>query len=578
MADVEINVKTIDQNSEELQKTEGNLKKLEAAAGDAKKETSKLGETLNDTVVELTGFNLTQLSVAGAIGLAANAMREAIEEYSGYVDSIRELSSVSGVAVEDVSRLVQVADDLRIEQTAVENAMRMSVQNGFVPTIENVARLADEYVATADPAERARIAQEKFGKAWSDLAPLLEKGGDYIRDNTQALDGYLVVTDEAIRKSNAYQKAMDDWGDATTEVKFELANGLLPVLTGLINTTMAASKETDTFGERLLASIPVIGAIYSGIKGLTAQQEEAAIATETASEAYDQATWSTDQLAEAQELGADAVGDWSASARDAKVAAEAAASGVGSLAEATDDTTQSLDTVMDSMKEVTKEMLYQKAAAELDAQAALELGRDLGVINEASYAALSGLDELRKKYDSNKDGAISAAEAARGYNDAVTELIEKAERAMDMPDEIPFEMRVTVSGMDEMERMLEMIKELGGSDVTAGEGAPAGGDNIAEQEKSYGIDLNGNGVIGAARGADFMVGPGYPNDSMLLGVSSGEHVQVTPAGQKSQERKVYQATFYITGSNAEEIADEVDRRLGEMARLAELVGAEYGEG
>jgi hypothetical protein len=36
---------------------------------------------------------------------------------------------------------------------------------------------------------------------------------------------------------------------------------------------------------------------------------------------------------------------------------------------------------------------------------------------------------------------------------------------------------------------------------------------------------------GAAGGANFVVPPGYPNDSYRMGVQSGEHVQVTPAGQ-----------------------------------------------
>jgi len=52
---------------------------------------------------------------------------------------------------------------------------------------------------------------------------------------------------------------------------------------------------------------------------------------------------------------------------------------------------------------------------------------------------------------------------------------------------------------------------------------------IGGAELAAGVDLNGNGIIGAAKGADFTVPRGYPNDSLLIGVSSGEHVNVTPA-------------------------------------------------
>ena len=34
---------------------------------------------------------------------------------------------------------------------------------------------------------------------------------------------------------------------------------------------------------------------------------------------------------------------------------------------------------------------------------------------------------------------------------------------------------------------------------------------------------------------DFIVPPGYPNDSYKMGVQSGERVQVTPAGQRSTD-------------------------------------------
>jgi len=40
--------------------------------------------------------------------------------------------------------------------------------------------------------------------------------------------------------------------------------------------------------------------------------------------------------------------------------------------------------------------------------------------------------------------------------------------------------------------------------------------------------------IGAASGANFVVPPGYPNDSFPLRVQSGEHVQVTPKNQVGQ--------------------------------------------
>jgi hypothetical protein len=49
---------------------------------------------------------------------------------------------------------------------------------------------------------------------------------------------------------------------------------------------------------------------------------------------------------------------------------------------------------------------------------------------------------------------------------------------------------------------------------------------------TQGHESHGN-LGGYANGADFIVPAGYPNDSFPINVQSGEHVQVTPAGQSS---------------------------------------------
>ena len=63
-----------------------------------------------------------------------------------------------------------------------------------------------------------------------------------------------------------------------------------------------------------------------------------------------------------------------------------------------------------------------------------------------------------------------------------------------------------------------------------------------DKNASFNINVNGGGPAapgstdaetnyGYANGGDFIVPPGYPNDSFPMRVQSGEHVQVTPAGQ-----------------------------------------------
>ena len=74
---------------------------------------------------------------------------------------------------------------------------------------------------------------------------------------------------------------------------------------------------------------------------------------------------------------------------------------------------------------------------------------------------------------------------------------------------------------------------------------------IIEQEVQQNKDLNGNGIIAAANGADFIVPPGYNNDSFQIGVTSGEHVQVTPKGKSNYTFRILNANFTL-GANAVE--------------------------
>jgi histidinol-phosphate/aromatic aminotransferase/cobyric acid decarboxylase-like protein len=64
--------------------------------------------------------------------------------------------------------------------------------------------------------------------------------------------------------------------------------------------------------------------------------------------------------------------------------------------------------------------------------------------------------------------------------------------------------------------IIDMVNSGSGTPVVVG----AGADDFINQAGS-----------GYAKGADFIVPPGYPNDSYPMRVQSGEHVVVTPPGQ-----------------------------------------------
>jgi len=87
--------------------------------------------------------------------------------------------------------------------------------------------------------------------------------------------------------------------------------------------------------------------------------------------------------------------------------------------EALEENVQKQKEAGEAIAETTAEMIYQQAAAGLDAQASLELARAMGILSEADYAVATTIQQLREEFDANKDGLISAKEGAEEYANTV---------------------------------------------------------------------------------------------------------------------------------------------------------------
>lgn len=171
-----------------------------------------------------------------------------------------------------------------------------------------------------------------------------------------------------------------------------------------------------------------------------------------------------------------------------------------------------LDTITVGMQSLTAELIYNKAAQGLDADAALQLGLAMGVLNENTIYVTQRLEALRQKYDSNKDGAIDAAEAAAGYTREVANL------------------RGVIDSLKDKTVRVTVIEEHRGDTRVGG----AIGD-------------------GAQHGANFIVPSGYPNDTFPLRVTSGERVIVIPQGRAGNTNNF---NMTVNAQNAPNVIDE----------------------
>lgn len=212
-------------------------------------------------------------------------------------------------------------------------------------------------------------------------------------------------------------------------------------------------------------------------------------------------------------------------------------------------------------EDALNQSIYDSAAAAgASAEQLAILGGALGLFSdEAVEAALKTaaiqikIDEMAQAY---VDGKISVDEMRQGVQDFIASLNA-------VPDAVTTD--VSVTSVD------EAINKVGSLQAQLN----ALGGQISEAEAAGAVQKPGGGV-GLAGGADFVVPPGYPNDSFgPIYVQSGERVQVTPAGQSgamgggfSVNGPLIGAVYQRPGENGTAFADRVStmvaQKIGEL--------------
>jgi len=368
---VNIIITAKDQASKAISSLKGNLEKLNQSG-------------IGKTVEGLTGFNLTSIGSAGAVIALGNAVKKAVTDWSDYAEQMDKSAKLAGVSTEEMSRLTQAADDFRVSQDALKTAMGMALKNGFTPTIDNLAKLSDEFIAIKDPADRAALASKIFGRGWQEVAPLLLKGGDAIRAGTAAIADNLVVTDEAVQANNEYIKAMDDLDDAMTGMKNQLAQGVIPSWTKFIE---LLNSPNATSAAKLIDAIFRGTALESDV--LAAQRAAVSLAEGVAAD--------TNELIKV------------------KAAADEAAPPIGFLADATNNADAAMRSYSDAL-------LFSIASQGLTEEAALALAQRMGLVDEKTVLATKKTKEYQKMLQEGKIDLDTYNALVNGLADSMDRL------------------------------------------------------------------------------------------------------------------------------------------------------------
>lgn len=222
----------------------GRSEKLKPDLDQAEKQVEGWTNRIKNQLSESMTFAMGQIMERGITQLAdgiENLARETISLGMTYAQQVEDMARLSGASVEDASRVIQVADDMRLSYAEVSTALKMYARTqaetgqGEKMSIETLARLSDQYLSLAPGVERANFLLKNFGRSGTEMGKLMEQGGDGIRQMAGAVDENLIMTEEGIRASEEYRRAMDDWNDAIAGVKLELFKLLNPYLTQLSN-------------------------------------------------------------------------------------------------------------------------------------------------------------------------------------------------------------------------------------------------------------------------------------------------------------------------------------------------------
>lgn len=372
------------------------------------------------------------LDMAGAaFGAVKAAVQSVIDPTVEYAGQIRELQRTIGSTAEESSKLIQAADDVGISAGTLQSAMEAAIKKGVKPTIAGMSDLAEQYNAIQDPIERTKFLMDKFGKSGADLGPLMALGADGIKaagDEAERMG--LVMGQDGVDNARAYEMAMDDFNDSVLAVKLAIAQGLLPAVTGAIkqgaqyvqiwkNVFQAMGDGRMTLLDYIKTSAEVVWTDKT-LADVNAELTQGYLDQKAALVEVDPAV---QNMRLANEAAAAATVEYSNQlSSQTQWLDDLAAVYTNNTTPATYGYLDATGLLTAGLSGLTEQMIFNQAAAGLSAEAALQLGVNMGLVDSRVLALNEALPALKAKYDANHDGTISAAESAAGYAAAVERL------------------------------------------------------------------------------------------------------------------------------------------------------------
>ena len=256
-----------DKANESLQKVDKNAGKVAEGFSKAGKVAAGVGAAIGAAVV---GASAAVVNMANDTAQTADEIDKMSQKIGLSAEGYQEwayVMSQNGMEVDrlqsGMKTLVNQMDKVREgneEATQTFQALGVEVLNadGSLRSQEEVMNDTIRALADmGDTAERAKLQTELFGKAGTEMAPLLNNGSKAIDDLTQrAHDLGLVMSDSAVEAGAHYNDLQDDLERAGGAIKNSIGAAVLPILSKL--------------AEKLVEFMPTIQGIAEKIGPLAA--------------------------------------------------------------------------------------------------------------------------------------------------------------------------------------------------------------------------------------------------------------------------------------------------------------------
>jgi|694.fasta_scaffold02092_41 hypothetical protein len=212
------------------------------------------------------GGGVSKLTAAlGALGIAFSA-REVVSWVKSAVDAadtLKDLSQKTGIAVEELDALSLVAEQNGTDIESVSGALSRlaktmgdalggsvkakdalsqfgitisEIRDGSITATEAVARISDRVEAMPDGLQKAAALQKLFGKSAAELVPLMNAGGNSIRNAVKELDAYgALIGPEFAATADEFNDRLAVMQRLSRSLAVEIGSELLPVINELLD-------------------------------------------------------------------------------------------------------------------------------------------------------------------------------------------------------------------------------------------------------------------------------------------------------------------------------------------------------